>query len=316
MKDKDTKRYYCKAICIDFDGVIADFTDDINVLGKIIPGAAPALRELPSSGYKIIIHTARPADKDNIARLADYLNKWEIPFDEINTNSDCPWPAQKPIADLYIDDRALRFNGNWQETLKEAKDILDVEKPFKEQIAYKGLIAKIGNRRKEAAEFENFLKTQTSWLTSPASTRYHLCKEGGLIEHSANVANTLLKLRRVLAPELSEESCVIVALYHDVGKVGMPGKPYYLPNPDKWQVRYRKIFYIINKSLTYMDIASRSLYLVSRYIPLSEEEAQAIRYHDGQYVDENKCVAHKESKLTLLLQYADNWCGEVLEKTE
>ena len=142
MKDKDTKRYYCKAICIDFDGVIADFTDDINVLGKIIPGAAPALRELPSSGYKIIIHTARPADKDNIARLADYLNKWEIPFDEINTNSDCPWPAQKPIADLYIDDRALRFNGNWQETLKEAKIFSMLKSRLRNRLLTKGLLQK------------------------------------------------------------------------------------------------------------------------------------------------------------------------------
>jgi hypothetical protein len=63
-----------------------------------------------------------------------------------------------------------------------------------------------------------------------------------------------------------------------------------------------------------MDIASRSLFIVSKFIDLTEEEAQAIRYHDGQYIDENKSVAHKETKLTRLLQYADNWAGGVLEK--
>ena len=48
-------------------------------------------------------------------------------------------------------------------------------------------------------------------------------------------------------------------------------------------------------------------------LPLTEEETQAIVYHDGQYVDDNRNVAAKEEKLTLLLQYADNWSGFVTE---
>jgi hypothetical protein len=46
---------------------------------------------------------------------------------------------------------------------------------------------------------------------------------------------------------------------------------------------------------------------------LSEEEAQAIVYHDGQYIEENKIIAHREEPLTLLLSYADNWAGCALE---
>jgi hypothetical protein len=33
----------------------------------------------------------------------------------------------------------------------------------------------------------------------------------------------------ILAPEISEESCVIDGLFQDIGKVGMSGKPHYLP---------------------------------------------------------------------------------------
>ena len=47
---------------------------------------------------------------------------------------------------------------------------------------------------------------------------------------------------------------------------------------------------------------------------LSEEEVQAIVYHDGQYIDDNASVAGNEEPLTLLLQYADSWSGFVLEK--
>jgi 23S rRNA maturation-related 3'-5' exoribonuclease YhaM len=172
----------------------------------------------------------------------------------------------------------------------------------------------LGNRAAEIQRFEAFLETETSWLTSPASTRFHLPHEGGLVEHSLNVARTLLLLRDTLAPDLSTESCVVVGLYHDVGKVGMPGKPYYLPNPSEWHVRNRGANYIVNQDLVHMDIATRSLFLVAQHIKLTDEEAQAIRYHDGQYIDENGSVAHRECRLTRLVQYADNWSGGVLEE--
>lgn len=175
------------------------------------------------------------------------------------------------------------------------------------------LLQEVVVRKEEVHAFESFLRYRTSWLTSPASTRFHMAQEGGLVEHSLNVATTLLKLRRLLAPGISEESCIIAALYHDVGKVGAAGKPYYLPNENLWEVKNRGILYQINKDLVHMDLPTRSLFLVASYVPLTDEEAQAIRYHDGQYIEENKSAAHREEKLTRLLQYADNWSGGVVE---
>jgi len=182
------------------------------------------------------------------------------------------------------------------------------------RLDYAGLLGLVKERKEQVKKFDEFLKTQTSWLTAPASTRFHLAHEGGLVEHSLNVANTLLQLRDALAPEISEESCVITGLYHDTGKVGMPGVPYYLPNPSDWHVKKLGMNYVINEKVIHLDIATRSLFLIAQYIPLTDEEAQAIRYHDGQYVDENKTVAHKETKLTRLIQYADNWSSGVLEE--
>lgn len=178
---------------------------------------------------------------------------------------------------------------------------------------HQALLTKVVQRRKEVTVFEDFLATKTNWLTAPASTRYHLCEPEGLLRHSIGVAETLLQLRATLAPDLSEESAVIVGLYHDVGKVGLPGKPYYIPNPNQWQRENRGIPYAINPEVVYMDIATRSLFLITPNISLTPEEAQAIRYHDGQYIDENRGVAHRECRLTLLLQFADNWTASVLE---
>jgi len=179
---------------------------------------------------------------------------------------------------------------------------------------YDVLQQKVVNRKKEFDSFINMLEKDSSWLISPASTKFHLNKEGGLLEHSVGVAETLLKLRETLAPQISEESCVIVALLHDVGKVGMPGKPRYIKNTDAWQIKNRNMTYNINPDEVYMNLAVRSLYLIAKYIPLSDSEAQAILYHDGQFIEANKEVAHKEMPLTLLVQFADSWTAHVHEE--
>ena len=183
---------------------------------------------------------------------------------------------------------------------------------------YEALKNKVVIRRDEFLRLIDFVENKTAYLTAPASTRYHLCKDGGLLEHSVNVAENMLKVRTALAPEIDEESCVITALIHDLGKAGMPGQPMYIPNePTPRQKQYGygpSIPYSINNSLIYMSVPLRSLYLASPYIRLSESETQAIMYHDGQYVDDNKSVATKETPLLLLLQYADTWSTFVTEK--
>jgi len=179
---------------------------------------------------------------------------------------------------------------------------------------YDALKLKIRNRKESFERFIALLENETTWLTSPASTRYHLAEERGLLKHSVGVAETLLKFREFLAPTISEESCIIVGLFHDVGKLGVPGQPYYLPNENAWMVKNKGICYKTNPDVVTMGLAVRSLYLILQYIPLSEAEAQAITYHDGQYIDDNKIVAHKEEPLTLLLHWADYWTAHIYEE--
>jgi len=183
---------------------------------------------------------------------------------------------------------------------------------------YESLKSMVVERKSQFDRLISFMENETTWLIAPASTKYHLCKESGLLEHCVNVAESMLKIREALAPDISEESCVIVSLVHDLGKVGMPGNPQYLINEptDKQQQSAYKPDppYRFNKNLTYLSVPVRSLYLASKHIDLSEQEVQAIVYHDGQYVEDNRSVATHEEPLTLLLQYADSWSGFVLEK--
>jgi hypothetical protein len=183
---------------------------------------------------------------------------------------------------------------------------------------YEALKQKVAVRQAEFRKFIGFLEGETSWLTSPASTRYHMNVEGGLLMHSVGVTETALKLRYLLAPDLGEESVVITALFHDVGKVGGAGKAYYLPNDNLWEVRNRRRVYKVNPEVIAMNSAVRGLCLVSRFIPLSEEEAQAIVAHDGLYPVNGGVVNldyHQgECRLLMLLQFADKWTAAVEEE--
>lgn len=183
---------------------------------------------------------------------------------------------------------------------------------------YEALKSRVVKRKAEFDSLINFMEKETDYLFSPASTRFHLCRKQGLLEHSVNVAETMLKFREAVAPDIDEESCIITALIHDLGKAGMPGKPQYLENePTPKQKQYgfpATIPYRINDELVYLSVPVRSLYLALPHITLSESEVQAVMYHDGQYVDDNKSVATKETPLLLLLQYADTWSTFVIEK--
>ena len=182
---------------------------------------------------------------------------------------------------------------------------------------YELLKEKVIERKVEFKSLMDFIETETSYLTAPASSKYHLCREGGLLEHSVNVAETMLKIKSVLAPGISDESCVIVRLLHDLGKAGMPGNPQYIPNEPSEKQKAAgygpSVPYHINKDMVYLSVPVRSLYLAGARFPLTDTETQAIVYHDGQYVDDNRSVATREEPLTLLLQYADNWSGFAIE---
>jgi hypothetical protein len=97
-----------RTIAVDFDGVIAEYDGwkGTGVLGSPRPDVVEALRLLRSEGWKIVVHTTRGSDE-----ISDYLAVHQVPHDEINRNSDYETQGVKPVADIYWDDRAVRYTG-------------------------------------------------------------------------------------------------------------------------------------------------------------------------------------------------------------
>ena len=181
--------------------------------------------------------------------------------------------------------------------------------------------------RKGSGVLYNELLHGSDFFYAPASSKYHLAKEGGLVEHSLNVYKNLFNLIDVLDEWacFSEESVAIVSLLHDVCKIGMytptfrnaksydekdvTNAPSYMVKEDgNGQYVWVTVpGYDINEKFIYGH-GEKSVYLITKYMELSDEEAQAIRFHMASWVENDKSMAGKvfaENKLAWLLHVAD-----------
>ena len=148
------------------------------------------------------------------------------------------------------------------------------------------------NRREGAVAMLKWLENETDFFTAPASSKYHLNYPGGLVIHSLNVYKRLLEITArdvfggtdgALLAEDMVETVAVLGLLHDVCKVGV----YHQTDPFKAAAEGK---------LATMDPyefrdpfplghGEKSLYLITRHMALTEEEALAIRWHMGAYDD-------------------------------
>lgn len=92
-------------IAIDFDGVLHDYLHPVEGrrMGNPIQGSLNALKALHDDEHTIIIFTCRGERPDHIADWLKYFGFAKY-YDAITDH--------KPEADIYLDDRAIRFT-NW-----------------------------------------------------------------------------------------------------------------------------------------------------------------------------------------------------------
>ena len=104
----------------------------------------------------------------------------------------------------------------------------------------------------------------TDFYTAPASTKYHGAYAGGLLEHSLNVFRRLVKR----CPAADMDTLTIAALLHDVCKIHL-----YEKTEDGY--RHNEQFPIGH--------GEKSVILILRHMPLTDEEITAISWHMGAF---------------------------------
>lgn len=101
-----------KTLCIDFDGVIHSHTSGwkgVDVAADPpVPGAIEWLDSLlENPEYEVCIYSTRSSQPGGIPCMMAYLVKHGL------RNPGIKFPVAKPVAWLTIDDRAIRFTGEW-----------------------------------------------------------------------------------------------------------------------------------------------------------------------------------------------------------
>lgn len=151
------------------------------------------------------------------------------------------------------------------------------------------------------------------FFTAPCSGKYHLAEEGGLLKHSLNVLDCARKLNNAIG-HIDDGTLVIVTLLHDLGKMGDHGKPNYVEKLLKSGEKSAAEPFTTNKDLAYIDHEIRSVMIAERYIELTEEEEQAILFHNGLYSIFKYEIQGKETELYMILHFSDMWASRVIEK--
>ena len=179
---------------------------------------------------------------------------------------------------------------------------------------------------------------ECGFFEDPASARHHLNIPGGLCQHSLNVyrrLSWLCEAEMVRNPNFhpNVESIAIVSLLHDLCKAGtyrMEAKNRKCYDADKVKAAGRNVKhdsvgdFVWESTVGYANDdpfpfghGEKSVFLIQRFMELSDEEALAIRYHMGSWNDGEKgnaSSAYKMNELAMLLHMADEFATFVDEE--
>lgn len=172
---------------------------------------------------------------------------------------------------------------------------------------------------------------ELGFFQAPASSKFHLNHEGGLLEHSLNVCKIGLMLRDqmlLLKPELEEslnkESVIIASLLHDLCKADI-----YQKCVRKRKNRLGQWVDYETYELDYSDFplghGEKSVIVLLRMgLDLSDDEIMAIRWHMSAWdlpfqspdLKANFDTAKRICPLCSLIQAADGLASNLLESKD
>lgn len=134
------------------------------------------------------------------------------------------------------------------------------------------------------------------FLKAPASTKHHGCYEGGLFDHSYNVATILADL--TVKNQLTwqrPESPYLIGFLHDLCKIDnyVPNliKIYDEQDNDAIKIGYKQSDdepYKYNKESLYKGHGTKSVIMACQYESLTPEEIACIVYHMGAFTDKEE----------------------------
>lgn len=183
-----------KTVVFDFDGVIHSYISGWQGADKVsdppVPGIREAIAEIRAAGYEVIVVSTRCATPEGYGAVRAWLIDHEIVVDDVKT--------EKPPAIVYIDDRAICFDGHPENLLGRIKSFKPWNNPSvtnadrircmsDEELAWELMTWRceaVARHHGAESQYPNTQKTILSWLQQPVEEVQHeICAH----QHSASV---------------------------------------------------------------------------------------------------------------------------------
>lgn len=195
-----------------------------------------------------------------------------------------------------------------------------------------------GVKREGVEELLNFIR-DSDFYTAPASTRYHLTEEGGLLKHSIHVYDCLMKKKenpvwKEALSDVSDDTFILVSLLHDLCKTYFYGeelknrKTYdedkvkaANPRTVKRDANGEFIWetvpaYVVDDKYP-LGHGEKSVFFIMQFVKLTMLEIAAIKHHMGAYCDSSQWntlgQAYEKYPLALALHESDLEATYLLE---
>jgi len=169
---------------------------------------------------------------------------------------------------------------------------------------------------------------ESDFYSAPASTKYHLSCEGGLLQHTLNVLDALQAmlvcegdewLYRVagkIVCTIPSESVTIVALLHDICKTYFYTTSLRNVKNEKTGQWEKKPYYTVDDKMP-LGHGPKSAMIVKQYMDLTNSEMYAIWHHMGRTGDYANDIAvgaaFEKYPLALALHAADMMASRIME---
>lgn len=175
---------------------------------------------------------------------------------------------------------------------------MDNEKNIKR---FEELMSQVNREGKDA--LMEYIRSSSDFYTAPASTRFHLSTEGGLLQHSLNVYDSLQRKRDsvtwgAVLEAAGSDALIICPLLHDLCKthfykVDYKNQKTYDPEKvaaaERWQVKrdnggafiWEQVpVYVVDDKVPYGH-GEKSVMMIEQFMRLTGPERFAIRWHMG-----------------------------------
>ncbi len=164
-------------------------------------------------------------------------------------------------------------------------------------------------KRAGSAQLLSWIQKDSDFFTAPASSKFHSSYEGGLLDHSLNVFEGLME-RYPDGAGYTPETFAVCGLLHDLCKANFYKKTTRNVKNQATGIWEQVPYYTIDDSFPYGH-GEKSVFLIERFMRLTEEEAIAIRWHMGGFDNDarsggyNISRAFERYRLAVMLHVAD-----------